>query len=47
MAKQSNDCWQRIKKMLEYADMSANYFAKHIGLMRRGIFVRSSAAITR
>lgn len=34
MAKQSNDCWQRIEKVLEYADMSTNYFAKYIGLMR-------------
>lgn len=34
MAKQSNDCWKRIEKVLEYADMSTNYFAKYIGLMR-------------
>lgn len=34
MAKQNNDYWQRIEKVLEYADMSTNYFAKYIGLMR-------------
>ena len=34
MEKQNNACWQRIEKVLKYADMSANYFAKYIGLAR-------------
>ena len=32
MEKQNNDYWQRIEKVLKHADMSANYFAKYIGL---------------
>ena len=32
MEKKSNDCWQRIEKVLKHAGMSANYFAKYIGL---------------
>ena len=32
MEKKSNDYWQRIEKVLKHADMSANYFAKYIGL---------------
>ena len=34
METQNNACWQRIEKVLKYADMSANYFAKYIGLAR-------------
>lgn len=34
MEKQNNACWQRIEKVLKHADMSANYFAKYIGLAR-------------
>lgn len=34
MEKQNNTCWQRIEKVLKYADMSANHFAKYIGLAR-------------
>ena len=36
MEKQSNACWQRIETLLKHADMSANYFAKYIGLARGG-----------
>lgn len=32
MAKQNSEYWQRIEKVLKHADMSANYFAKYIGL---------------
>ena len=34
MAKQNSEYWQRIEKVLKYADMSTNYFAKYIGLLR-------------
>lgn len=34
MEKQSNAYWQRIETLLKHADMSANYFAKYIGLAR-------------
>lgn len=34
MAKQNNEYWERIEKVLKYAEMSTNYFAKHIGLAR-------------
>lgn len=34
MAKQNNECWGRIEKVLKHAEMSTNYFAKYIGLAR-------------
>lgn len=34
MAKQNNECWERIEKVLKLAGMSTNYFAKYIGLAR-------------
>lgn len=34
MAKQNNECWERIEKVLKHAGMSTNYFAKYIGLPR-------------
>lgn len=34
MAKQNNECWERIEKVLKHAGMSTNYFAEYIGLPR-------------
>ena len=34
MAKQNNDCWRRIETVLKDVNMSTNYLAKHIGLLR-------------
>lgn len=34
MAKQNNEYWERIEKVLKHAAMSTNYFAKYIGLAR-------------
>lgn len=34
MAKQNNEYWERIEKVLKHAGMSTNYFAKYIGLAR-------------
>lgn len=34
MAKQNNENWERIEKVLKHAEMSTNYFAKYIGLPR-------------
>lgn len=34
MAKQNNEYWERIEKVLKHAEMSTNYFAKYIGLTR-------------
>lgn len=34
MAKQNNEYWERIEKVLKHAEMSTNYFAKYIGLAR-------------
>lgn len=34
MSIENNQCWQRIEMVLKHANMSTNYFAKYIGLMR-------------
>ena len=34
MEENQNPCWQRLSAVIEWADMTANYFARHIGLPR-------------
>lgn len=34
MENQNRDCWKRLETVLARADMTINYFAKYIGLMR-------------
>lgn len=34
MEENKQPCWQRLSAVIEWADMSANYFARHIGLPR-------------
>lgn len=34
MEENKQPCWQRLSAVIEWADMTANYFARHIGLPR-------------